>query len=416
MAKTNNSHGSKELDADVIIVGGGHAGCILAALLGMQGLRTVCIDKDDPAASLKSDFDGRTTAISYASKQVIEKAGAWDALIPDACPILDIQITEEESPTLLNFPLHEVDAPAFGWIVENRKLREILFERLSQLPTVSHLAPVSIETITRSANSVTVTLADGRSIRAPLIIGADGKKSFIRDWMGIDTRGWSYNQKAIVSVTEHENPHNNTAWENFRKNGPFAILPMQDSAKGKHRSFIVWTEDDKTAASTLQWSDESFNAAIQERFPSSYGRVFSTGQRFAYPLELKHAHSYIAERSALVSDAAHAIHPIAGQGLNLGLRDVETLARLLGEAARKNEDLGNAALLRQYQKLRYADNMIMAGATDGLNKLFSNNSGMLRHARKLGLRLIQKMPRTRKFFMLQAMGLGQDGLPLSKKA
>jgi 2-octaprenyl-6-methoxyphenol hydroxylase len=390
--------------ADVVIVGGGHAGCTMAALLAKNGVRAICIDQDDPATTLHASFDGRTTAISFGSRRVIAATGVWDSLEAEACPIRDIKIMDSGSPTLLEFLAEDVGEDAFGWIVENRSLRKSLYETLKRLKQAQHVAPARVKDFTRDADGVTVHLEDGRTARGKLVIGADGRGSFTREWMGIGTRGWSYDQRAVVCIVHHEKPHNNTAIEDFRSEGPFAVLPMEDDDAGRHRSSIVWTEHCHEKDSAVRWDEKSFNAALAERFPSFYGKVSLAGTRFAYPLGLKHAHTYIADRMALVADAAHGIHPIAGQGLNLGLRDIAELAELIITAKNKNEDPGDMAVLDAYQRARRFDNMAMAGATDTLNKLFSNDLSSVRLMRKIGLRLVQRIPTARRFFMRQAMG------------
>ena len=399
MAKPKNT-----ITADVVVVGGGPAGCSMAAILAQNGVSVICIDQDDPKKSIAAEFDGRTTAISFGSQRVIHAAGAWDALSTDACPIKDILISDGGSATLLEFLASDVDSPAFGWIVENRKLRGNLYARLAELPDATHLAPSRVVDFSRDKDGINVHLEDGRIARGKIVIGADGKKSFTREWMGIGTRGWQYNQRAIVCIVHHENPHNNIALEDFRPEGPFAVLPMTDDEKGNHRSSIVWSEHCVDKKSAVHWDIDVFNAALQERFPDSYGRVELWGRRFSYPLGLTHAHSYIGERMALVADAAHAIHPIAGQGLNMGLRDIAELAELIINAKKSGRDVGSDDVLKSYQRARRFDNMAMAAATDSLNRLFSNDIAPVRAARKLGLKIVQRLPAARKFFMKQAMG------------
>lgn len=393
-----------DFSADVVIIGGGHAGCTMAALLAKNGVTSICIDQDDPEKTLQAAFDGRTTAISFGSQKVVKAAGAWDMLEQEACAIRDIKIMDSGSPTLLEFLVEDVEAEAFGWIVENRRLRQSLYQSLKNLKHATHIAPARAADFTRDENGVTVHLEDGRTARGQLAIGADGRNSFTREWMGIGTRGWKYGQRALVCIVTHENAHNNTAIEDFRSEGPFAILPMADDEQGNHRSSIVWTEHGEEKNSALHWDENTFNTALGERFPAFYGKVSLAGKRFAYPLALTHAHDYIAPRMALVADAAHAIHPIAGQGLNIGLRDIAELAELLIVAKKDGRDMGAADLLQSYQRARRADNMAMAGATDTLNKLFSNDLSSVRILRKIGLRAVQRIPAARKFFMKQAMG------------
>lgn len=395
----------RTIKTDVIIVGGGAAGCTLAALLGDHGVDVVCLDGEHPQNTIKQSFDGRTMAVSYGSTKVLEAAGIWQGAAAQANPIKDVQILEQGSAPLLDFLSSDVAQDAFGWIIEYRHLRKALYERLSELPRVAHMAPSRVVGFEIAQDKAAAILEDGSRIEGKLIIGADGKNSFTREWAGIATRGKDYHQTAIVCITTHEHPHNNIAIEDFRSEGPFAILPMLDDENGKHRSSIVWTEHGARKDSAMTWTDEIFTAGLQERFPAFYGTVKMAGPRFSYALGLKHAHSYTAPRMALVGDAAHAIHPIAGQGLNLGLRDVAAITEIIIEAKKQKGDLGSDALLEAYSAARRADNMIMAGATSTLNGLFSNDLPLLRPARKIGLRLIQKLPKAKRFFMSQAMGM-----------
>lgn len=398
---------STENQTDIVIVGGGLAGLSLAALLGRGGVDVVCIDRDDPAVQMGAAFDGRTTAISYGSRKVLEAAGIWaplEASAAGACPIETIQILDGESPVLLQFDAAEVGGRKFGWIAENRDIRRCLFDTIADMPNVRHLAPARVSDFRVDDEGVTVLTETGLSIRALLVVGADGRQSFTRQWAGIGTRGWTYNQRAIVCTAIHEQPHNNVAVEHFRSAGPFAILPMSDDEQGRHRSSVVWTEHGRDRDSALHWPQDVFDAALCARFPDGYGRVSQAGRRFAYPLGLVHAHTYIAPRMALIAEAAHGIHPIAGQGLNMGLRDVAALAELVRAAHRRGEDPGAEALLTRYQRQRRFDNMAMAGATDTLNRLFSNDFAPVAAARKFGLRTVSRLPFAKRFFMGQAMG------------
>lgn len=404
---------SKMMEADVAIVGGGLAGLSLAALLGAQGVCVICIDRDDPNAQLDARFDGRTTAISYGSRLVLEQAGELWSRMESApsgtCAIEAIHILDGDSDVLLNFQSHEVGGRAFGWIVDNLDMRRALFEQARTTPSITHLAPAQVSDFDITPTHGIVHMKDGRCVRASLIIGADGRQSFTRQWMGIGTRKWSYRQQAIVCTVHHENPHNNTAIEHFRAAGPFAVLPMNDDAKGRHRSAVVWTEHGRGAngvkpPDALHWPRDVFDAALNARFPSWYGRVTLAGERFAYPLGLVHAHHYTAPRMALVAEAAHGIHPIAGQGLNMGLRDIAALAGLIVPALQAGEDIGGNDLLASYQRLRRFDNMAMAGATDTLNRLFAKRLPPIVLSRALGMRAIARIPAAKQFFMKQAMG------------
>lgn len=400
-----------EFDADIIVAGGGPAGLTMTALAAAAGARVVCIDAEKPAIARTEAFDGRTTAISWGSQKVLAAAGIWDMLAPDACPIETIRIYDGDSPSLLEFDSAEADGRIFGWIVENRLLRSALQARVAALETARHIAPAKIADYRVDEEGAQAVLSDGRVYGARLIVGADGRNSFMRGWMGIGTRAWSYNQRAIVCTVMHDRPHGNVAVENFYPEGPFAVLPMMDDAKGNHRSAIVWTEHGIARRSVLNDPQDAFDAALNARFPAFYGAVRQAGPRSAWPLGLVHAHRYTGPRMALVAEAAHGIHPIAGQGLNMGLRDIALLAELTGTALAQGGDPGSPALLARYQQARRPDNMAMAGATDTLNRLFSNNIAPVRLARRAGLRLVSHMPPARRFFMKQAMGAAGMMLP-----
>ncbi len=402
MAKKRKSY-------DVIVVGGGLAGLTMTALLAARGARALCLDRDAPQAQLKTNFDGRTTAISWGSRKVMRVAGVWKSLEPEACAIETIQIldgsaNDRASAPPLTFASREVGNRAFGWIVENRLLRQALLDRVRKHKNAGHIAPALVADFAREDEGVTVILKDGRAFSAPLVIGADGRDSFTREWMGIGARAWRYDQRAIVCVAEHENPHDNVAVEHFRAEGPFAILPMTDGPRGVYRSSVVWTEHVPARKSALRYDQDSFDAALQARFPAFYGAVKQSGGRFSYPLGLIHAHNYVAPRMALVAESAHGIHPIAGQGLNMGFRDIAALAGLVGAALDAGDDPGSKDLLSEYQRQRRFDNMAMAGATDSLNRLFSNDIGPVRIVRSLGLRAVARLPGAKQFFMKQAMG------------
>lgn len=414
-ASTSSPGAAKENRmTDVAIIGGGISGLTLGVLLARGGLRVACLDRDDPAMRANPAFDGRTMAISAGSRRVLESAGLWDLLKDQACPIREIAIYDGGGPRRLTFHSDEVGGQTFGWIVDIRDLRAGLFDLAARTPGLIHLAPATVLRIDPSfsaQDNVTITLEEKGTEEAPaqiqarLVVGADGRGSFTRRDAGIGTRGWSYGQKALVCSVAHENPHENIAVEDFRPEGPFAILPMCDDADGTHRSSIVWTEHGN-GPSAMAFDEKTFDVALAARFPARYGAVRRIGQRFSYPLSLLHAKTYIAPRRVLVADAAHGIHPIAGQGLNIGLRDVAALAGLVVQAHRDGRDVGGDDVLKVYERARRFDNMAMAGATDLLNHLFSNDIAPVRLARRIGLAAVARLPFAKRFFMAQAMGAG----------
>ncbi|GJL85747.1 MAG: 2-octaprenyl-3-methyl-6-methoxy-1,4-benzoquinol hydroxylase [Micavibrio sp.] len=387
---------------DIAIIGGGLAGMSLACLLGDSGLSVACIDQADPEQQIKTD--GRTTAVSYGSRKILEEAGIWDDLDQQACPIDDIRILDGASPVLLNFLSTEAEDKSFGWIADNSAIRKALLKRIQSLKTIDHLAPQKISDFAREDDHVKCLFQEGEAIKARLVIGADGRGSFTREWMGVRTREWNYRQRAVICAVEHEHPHDNMAVEHFWPSGPFAILPMADDDKGIHRSSVVFTEHGKKKDSLMRLDNTEFEVELASRFPKEYGTVRMINERMCFPLSLIHAAEYIAPRMALVADAAHGIHPIAGQGLNLGFRDVKALADLVRGAHECGEDIGSDELLQTYQRQRRFDNMSMVAVTDGLVRLFSNNIPPVRFIRRAGLKAVSKFPPAKRFFMKQAMG------------
>lgn len=389
---------------DVVIVGGGLAGLSLACLLGRHKLSVACIDQADPKTKPQ---DLRTTAISYGSRKILEQAGVWNH-IKDACPIKDIQILDGRSSVLLEFLSDQAGNKDFGWIVDNHDLKTAMVKQLKTLKNVTHIAPMGVTGFEIEEDSALVKLVDGKAVETALIVGADGRNSSVRTFMeeqyGMRTRQWSYNQRAVICMTEHEHPHNDVAVEHFWPEGPFAILPFTDTEKGVHRSAVVFTEHGPDKTSLMKMSDEEFELALAARFPESYGDVKLSGKRAAYPLNLVHAEKYTAPRMVLVADAAHGIHPIAGQGLNLGFRDLDCLDQLIEQALRTGENIASSAILKTYEQKRRPDNMAMVAMTDGLNRLFSNASPAVSLLRKAGLKMVSRISPAKRFFMKQAMG------------
>ena len=390
---------SHPLITDVLIVGGGPAGLTLAAALGSAGVAVAVIDRDPPEKHLAATFDGRTIALSFGSRQVLTGAGVWPLMADEAGPILDIRVADQMSPLFLHYDHRAVGDQPLGWIVESRLFRKALLARVRALPSVTHLAPMQLETLRHDAEGVEAHLADGRVIRARLAVGADGKHSFCRANAGIKTRGHSYGQTAIVCTIGHAPPHNGLALEHFLPGGPFAVLPMTGN-----RCSIVWAERTEQVTGYLALPDDAFIAELQQRIGGWLGDIQLIGSRFSYPLALQYAETYIAPRLALVGDAAHAIHPIAGQGFNMGVRDVAALAEAIVDAARLGLDVGTTPVLERYQRWRRADNMTLIILTDALTRLFSNDIAPLKLARDLGLAAVNRLPPLKRFFIRHAMG------------
>jgi len=388
------------LKADLAIVGGGLNGLTLGIALAGAGLRVAVIDREAPARTMAPNFDGRTSAIAYGSKRVLAAIGVWDRIADQAEPILEIRVADDNAPLFLHYDHREVGDEPLGWIVENRALRVALNARAAELPTLQHLAPATVAATRREAGAAFVELADGRVLRAELIVAADGKNSPLREAAGIKSLTWSYPQTGIVATVRHERPHRGVAVEHFLPAGPFAILPMRGN-----RSSIVWTERVDRAPAILALDDAAFLAELASRFGDFLGALELEGPRFSYPLAFLHAGRMIAPRLALVGDAAHAIHPIAGQGLNLGIRDSAALAECLIDGRRVGLDLGDATVLARYERWRRFDSTLLAATTDGLNRLFSNAVPPVKLARDAGLAAVGRMPPVKRFFMRHAMGM-----------
>lgn len=424
MHRDSSAAADAPLAVDVAIVGGGLIGATLAVALGSAGLRVVVVDRVPATVQLEATFDGRTTAIAHGSRRALEAIGLWRHIAAVAEPILDIRISDGRldpaggpapmSLLHLHFDHREVgrrggDAAPMGHIVENRHIRAALLRRLASLPSVSLLAPAEVAGATRGDGEARLTLVDGRTVRAPVLVSAEGRDSALRRQAGIGLQRAGYGQTAIVLTTEHELPHRGVAQEKFLPAGPFAILPMTDDpATGAHRASIVWTERADLVPALLRLPAADFHRELARRFGEHLGALRIVGPRFAYPLSVQAAERFSAPRLALVGDAAHGIHPIAGQGWNLGLRDAAALAEILVDAHRLGLDIGHASVLADYDRWRRVDGLSMIAATDSLNRLFSNDITPLRQVRDLGLAAVGRLPPLRRFFMRHAMGMVGD--------
>jgi 2-octaprenyl-6-methoxyphenol hydroxylase len=396
-----------DLAAEVAILGGGLAGLTMAAALATAGVPVVCIDQDSPDRQADDGFDIRTTAIAYASMKVLEGAGVWKHMADKAGPMLDIRIADQFSPLFVHYDHTELAVDGqhrpFGWILDNKDMRRALFARVAELPGLIHLAPAKAVAIARNRSGASVTLADGRVVRAKLVIGADGRKSLAREGAGIKVRRWSYDQSAIICTIHHSEPNKGIAVEHFMPNGPFAVLPMTEN-----RCSIIWSEKRSLVQTYLDLPDDQFIEELSRRSGGYLGDITLATRREAWPLSVLLAERFVAERLALIGEAAHAIHPIAGQGLNLGLRDVAALAEVIVDAHRLGLDVGGPEVLARFQRWRRFDTVLLAAVCDGLVHLFSNNIPPIRLARDLGMAVVNRLPPVKRFFMKHAMGIVGD--------
>jgi len=391
-------------DTELVIAGGGLTGLLLGLACARAGLAVAIVDRHEPVAMLGEHFDGRTSAIAYGSRNVLDAIGLWTDIVADAQPILEIRVADDRSPLFLHYDHRQLEAGTpLGYIVENRVLRRQLIDCVRSIPTLHFLTRIEVGSVSASSHGVTATLSDGRQIEARLVAAADGGASPLRHAAGIGTVEWRYPQASIVTSVRHERVHHGVAIEHFLPAGPFAILPMTGN-----RSSIVWTERSEFAPRLIELSDAAFTAELVARFGDFLGAVEPIGPRWTYPLALKLAKAYIAPRLALIGEAAHVIHPIAGQGLNLGIRDVAVLAELVIDARRLGLDIGDEGVLRRYQQWRRFDALALATVTDGLNRLFSNALPPVRLVRDLGLAVVQRLPPLKRILMRDAMGLFGD--------
>jgi 2-octaprenyl-6-methoxyphenol hydroxylase len=389
---------------DILISGGGMVGLPLGLALAQGGFKTLVADATPPATVLEPRFDGRVSALAYASVRMLTALGVWERLAPHAQPIREILVTDGQagkpaSPFSLHFDAGEVGADSLGHIAENRHIRAALHDAVGACANLELVAPAVVTSVTVQAGGAVARLADGTEVSAALVIAADGRESALRAQMGMQIIGWSYPQTGIVATVEHEKPHNGVAYEHFLPSGPFAILPMTGN-----RSSLVWTEAKAKVPALLALDEDGFNAELAQRFGAHLGKTRAAGPRWSYPLSFHLARDFVGPRFALAGDCAHGIHPIAGQGLNLGLKDAAALAEVLLDAARLGRDIGALDTLKRYERWRRFDSFALAASTDALNRLFSNDIAPLRHLRDLGLGIVDSIGPARRFFMRHAGG------------
>lgn len=388
---------------DVIILGGGLVGLTLGIALARHGIRATVIDPADPDKILASGFDGRASAVASAPWRMLDAIGVSAHLARKGCPIEAIRVQDGLSPESLVFDPSGDDG-ALGFMFENRDLRIALDTTARAADGLTLLRPARPADVRRDLDGVHVTLADGREVHGALLIGAEGRQSPTREAAGITCARWKYEHVAMIASIVHEKPHGNVAYEIFYPAGPFAILPLIDDAEGRHRSALVWTVDEKHAPAMLGLPDRAYQAEAEKRMGGMLGAVTLTSPRSSYPLGFHHAARITDTRLALVGDAAHGIHPIAGQGVNLGYRDVAALTEVLVEGMRLGLDPGDAQLLARYQRWRSLDSFMVAASTDTLTRLFGVPGRTARTVRRIGLGAVQRLGPLKNRFMAEARG------------
>lgn len=400
---------------DVVVSGAGMAGATFALAAAQGGLRVALVDPQPFAAQLRPTFDGRATAIAFSTFRMLDALGLGDRLRPHACRMDRILVTDgrrpgaasrRASPAFLRFDADEIGertgSEPLGYMVENRRIRQALAEAV-ETSDIRLIAPGRVTAIEAGPGRTTVTLDDGSAIEAALVVGADGRDSFVRRSAGIDTLGWSYGQSGVVATVRMAEGHGNVAHEFFLPSGPFAILPLTDD-----RASLVWTETTRRAEALGDASDAAFLSHLRRRFGDFLGALSVEGPRFVYPLSLTLAERLTGPRTALLGDAAHAVHPVAGQGLNMGLKDAAALAEVLVEAMRLGEDIGAETVLDRYARWRRFDNAALAAGFDGFVRLFSNDVAPIRLARDLGMAAVNRIAPLRRAFMHEAGGATGD--------
>ncbi|MGC1496189.1 MAG: FAD-dependent monooxygenase [Sulfitobacter sp.] len=397
-----------EFDTDIAIIGGGLNGPTLALALAQTGLHITVIDALDVRTRKNAAFDGRSYALALTSTRLLQGLGVWDAVSDNAQPMLEIKVTDGRagdgpSPMFMHFDHAEIEEGPMGFMLEDRHLRRALLDAVAATSEITQMNGQTVVSQQVDATGVTVTLASGKTLRARMIVGADGRATGTGERAGIKRIGWEYGQTALVCALKHELPHNGIAHQFFMPPGPLAILPLTGN-----RSSIVWSETAQNAAAINALSDDDYLDVLRPRFGSFLGELSLVGQRFTYPLSLSLAHNMVAQRVALVGDSAHGVHPIAGQGLNAGLRDVAALAEVIADTLRRGEDIGSDAALARYQEWRRFDNTTLALATDSFNRLFSNDNALVRMARDIGMAAVNALPGLRRGFIREAAGLTGD--------
>ncbi|WP_299371520.1 FAD-dependent monooxygenase [uncultured Tateyamaria sp.] len=392
-------------DSDILIVGGGLSGPLLALALARGGQTVNVIDALPEPVRKNAAFDGRSYAVALTSQRLLDGLGLWDGIADHSQPILEIKVSDGRagqgpSPFFMHFDHAEIEEGPMGHMVQDRHLRRALLDAMAASDAITHLAGDTVVSQDARPGDVSVTLASGQTLRAKVLIGADGRSSGTAQRAGIKRTGWGYDQTALVCAIAHEKPHRGIAHQFFMPPGPLAILPLPGN-----QSAIVWSEKAATAAAFNALADDDYLTMLRPRFGDFLGDIELVGKRYSYPLSLSLADRLVAPRTALIGDAAHGVHPIAGQGLNAGMRDIAALAEVITDAARRGEDIGATDVLARYEAWRRFDNTALALATDSFNRLFSNDNTLVRGLRDLGMGVVNALPGLRRSFIREAAGL-----------
>lgn len=402
-------------DFDLLIIGGGMVGASLACALGDSPLRIGVVESHPARREWPADeYDIRVSAITRATEKVFQMVGGWEGMVARRVTSYEtMRVWDAGGSGAIEFAAADLGEPNLGHIIENRVILAALLERMAQFRNIELLCPAQVAGLERTATAATLTLADGRQLTARLIVGADGANSWVRQQAGITTTGWPYEQTAVVATIKTAKHHHGVAWQRFMPEGPLALLPMPEGL-----SSLVWSTTPERAATLLALDESPFLAELQQAFGERLGAMEATGPRGAFPLLLRHANRYCDERLVLVGNAAHAIHPLAGQGLNLGVSDIAALAEVLLTAHREKREIGERAVLRRYERWRKADNVTVMAAMDGLQRLFCNDIAPLKALRGMALTLADRSGPAKGLMMRRALGLSGDlprlarGLPL----
>ena len=394
-----------KVDSDIIIVGGGLNGSLMAIAAANIGFSTIVLDSKDNEASAENRFDGRSYALALSSVRLLKNLDIFEDIIDKSQPILDIKILDGKlvqgpSQFSLHFDNNEIHDGPMGQMVEDRFIRKALFTKINKNKQIDYKFNSKVTDYKKQSGYISVTLDNGKKLNTKLLVGADGRNSELANRADIKKSGWKYNQSALVCAIEHEADHNGVAWQYFMPSGPLAVLPMTGE-----RSCIVWTEQNANAKAINLFDETRYTKILAARLGNFLGKFKIIGDRHTYPLELSIADRFIDERLALIGDAAHSVHPIAGQGLNAGFKDIAVLAHIIQDAHHRGEDLGSLGVLKRYEEWRRFDSVQLAYSTDLFNKLFSNENEALRLARNIGIKLLDSIPAAKKNIIKEAAGI-----------